>query len=117
MESHRHVAIARSEEVRKLKGEIGELKRAVAFHKSKLNAKDAELKKLQASVAKQQKADLRGELAKKNQEIAGRKRLLTEYADLRDWRRSAERAQIPIHTTAVRRASKWLHDLVDMARP
>lgn len=128
MDAHRHVAIARSEEVLKLKGEVrklksesGKLKRAVAFHKCKLNAKDAELKKLQASAARQKKAladrALRGQLVQKNQEIAGLKRLLTEYAHLRDWRRSAERAHIPIHTTAVRRASKYLHDLGDMAGP
>ena len=122
------MAIAKSEEVRKqtgearkLKAEIGKLKRAVVFHKCKSNAKDAELKQLQKSVAKQKKAladrALQGELVRKNQKIASLKRLLNEYAHLRDWRRSAERAHIPIHTTAVRRASKYLHDLGDMAGP
>ena len=54
---------------------------------------------------------LEAELAKLKLEITNLKRLLAEYADLRDWKRSAEKARITINTTVARRAKQYLHEL------
>jgi hypothetical protein len=117
LECHRHVAIQRTAEVQKLKVELCKLGRSLASQKLDVKSKNAKIEKLQASVAREQKAKLVAEqrLAKKGQEVINLKRLLAEYADLLDWKRSAARARVTINTTVARRAGRYLHDLGEMA--
>ena len=118
LESHKHEAIQASAEVQKLRVKISKLRRNLASHKLRLIAKDAHMKKLrQSQKAAAEAVALKAKLRKQQVEIATLKRLLAEYADLRDWKRSAEKARVIIDTVVAKRASRYLHDLSDVAEP